>query len=367
MHLGLTSLLNFFRAHRSDEALVLGTVIGTEGSTYRKPGAMMLIAGDGTYRGLISGGCLEADLATHANAVFKDGETREVNYDMSHGDDFAWGLGLGCDGAVRLMLQKLEASHDFGFLKVLDAAWSDRKSGLLGLVIASNDPQYPRGLFALDCGSTLTCGDPHLLTTMQRHEGKVFSAGHDMRRRYWHEDQETAGGTIGLICIPVMPPPKLLVCGAGHDAVPVARLAAEMGWDCTIVDHRPAFARAERFPDACQVMLMQADDLCRQISLESIDAAVLMTHHLGHDRTYLSQVTEAAIPYIGLLGPRARRDRLLREIDAMDAVVHGPAGLDIGAEMPESIALAIIAEIHAHLNGRDGGRLAEKAAVAGAA
>ena len=103
MHLGLTSLLEFYRLHQSDAALVLGTVVATEGSTYRKPGAMMLIADNNQYRGLISGGCLEADLAAHARDVFADGKTRKVVYDMSEGDDFAWGLGLGCDGIIHLM------------------------------------------------------------------------------------------------------------------------------------------------------------------------------------------------------------------------------------------------------------------------
>ena len=156
-----------------------------------------------------------------------------------------------------------------------------------------------------------------------------------------------------------MPPPAILICGAGHDAVPVARLAAEMGWSCTIVDHRPGFARADRFPASCEVRVLQPSELSRQIALEEVDAAVLMTHHLGHDRSYLSQVVEASLSYIGLLGPRARRDRLLDEIGATGVHVHGPAGLDIGAEMPESIALAIIAEIHAFLNRRDGSMLTQ--------
>ncbi len=108
MHLGLTALLEFYRTHQSDEALVLGTVVATQGSTYRKPGAMMLIAADSSYRGLISGGCLEADLAAQARQVFADGKTRNVCYDMSEGDDFAWGLGLGCDGIIHLMLQRLD-------------------------------------------------------------------------------------------------------------------------------------------------------------------------------------------------------------------------------------------------------------------
>ena len=175
-----------------------------------------------------------------------------------------------------------------------------------------------------------------------------------MSRRYWADSIDTGSGTLELLLIPMMPPPALLICGAGHDAVPVARLATEMGWDCTIVDHRSGFARADRFPATCSVEVIQPAQLSQHIELDNLDAAILMTHHLGHDRSYLSQVVDASLPYIGLLGPRSRRDRLLSEIGAPLVHVHGPAGLDIGAEMPESIALAIIAEIHAFLNKRDG-------------
>jgi xanthine dehydrogenase accessory factor len=317
---------------------------------------MMLIAGDSSYRGLISGGCLEVDLAGHAKRVFADGKTRNVCYDMSEGDDFAWGLGLGCDGIIHLMLQRLD-SEQFGFLKTLDQAWQAKKNGLLSLVTSSSDPGFSAGDFALDCGADFCAGEAQLMKSLHSPEGSSFSGGHDMSRRYWQDAIDTKHGKVGLLLIPIMPPPAILICGAGHDAVPLARLAVEMGWHCTIVDHRPGFARSDRFPASCEIKILQPAELSTHIALPDVAAAVLMTHHLGHDRTYLSQVAEAAVPYIGLLGPRARRDRLLREIAVKNIHVHGPAGLDIGAEMPESIALAIIAEIHAFLNRRDGSML----------
>lgn len=359
MHLGLTALLEFYRSHRQDKSLVLGTVVDTTGSTYRKPGAMMLIAEDGSYRGLISGGCLEADLAAHAGEVFADGKVRNVCYDMSGGDDFAWGLGFGCDGIIHLMLQRLDSSAGFGFLDTLDQAWKMRRSGLLCLVTSSSSPNHSIGDFALNCGGEFSAGEPLLMKSMYTHEGVLFSSGHDMSRRYWQDSIQTGSGKAELLLIPIMPPPAILICGAGHDAVPVVRLATEMGWNCFVVDHRPGFARADRFPQNCKLKVLQPSELSRHIALEQIDAAVLMTHHLGHDRSYLSQVVKASIPYIGLLGPRARRDRLLSEIGAQQVHVHGPAGLNIGAEMPESIALAIVAEIHAFLNHRDGSMLTQ--------
>jgi len=354
MHLGLSSLLEFYRVHRTDGALVLGTVIATEGSTYRKPGAMMLIAADGSYHGLISGGCLESDLASHAEKIFADGKPRNVCYDMSHGDDFAWGLGLGCDGIIHLLLQRVEHGTGFGFFNTLDLAWKARSHGLLSLVTSSNDPNHPVGDYAIHCGDEFTAGDDVLMKSIHSPEGTTFSSGHDMSRRFWQDSISTDQGEVDILLIPIMPPPAVLICGAGHDALPVARLAVEMGWHTTIVDHRSGYARADRFPASCDIQVLQPEELSDQLGLDQIDAAVLMTHHLGHDRTYLSQVVAAEVSYIGLLGPRARRDRLLDEIGASDANVHGPAGLDIGAEMPESIALSIVAEIHAFLNQRDG-------------
>ena len=359
MHLGLSALLEFYRAHLADDALVLATVIATEGSTYRKPGAMMLIAADSSYHGLISGGCLEADLAAHAKEVFADGKTRNVCYDMSHGDDFDWGLGLGCDGVILLMLQRMEAKTGFGFLKTLDQALQAKSHGLLSLVTFSSDSGHLPGDFALRCGAEFSSGDPELMKSIHTVEGSSFSSGHDMSRRYWQDAMNTSHGSVDLLLIPIMPPPEILICGAGHDAIPVARLAVDMGWNCTIVDHRPGFALANRFPACCDVRLLQPVELAVHISLDRMDAAVVMTHHLGHDQQYLAQVVEASIAYIGLLGPRARRDRLLSEIGAADVHVYGPAGLDIGAEMPEAIALAIIAEIHAFLNRCDGTMLTQ--------
>ncbi len=356
MHLGLSSLLEFYREHRDDDSLVLGTVIATRGSTYRKVGAMMLISVDGSHCGLISGGCLEADLAQHARQVFVDGKTRKVTYDLSADADLIWGLGIGCDGVIELMLQRLEGDQGFGFLEALESARSARCSGVLALLISSSDPSHSIGEFALDCGKRFVAGDRRLL---QYTPG--LADAHDMTRRFWLENVHTKDGDLNTLFIPVTPPLALLICGAGIDAVPMARLATEMGWDCTLVDHRSGFASADRFPSACEVRLLQADALAAKIDLQCIDAVVIMSHNLGHDQRYLAQVVAAKIPYIGLLGPRARRDRLLSKINAANGVdglhVHGPAGLDIGAEMPESVALSIVAEIHACLNQRQGSEL----------
>ena len=219
MHLGISTLLKFYGEHRTDDALILGTVIATEGSTYRKPGAMMLIAADGSHRGLISGGCLESDLAQHAKQVFEDGETRKVTYDLSADADLVWGLGIGCDGVIELMLQRLERDQGFGFLDILESAWKARRDGVLGLAIASDDPDHQAGSFAFDCGGEFTSGDAELIKSIH-----IPSEIHDMSRRFWRESITTAQGKVDMLLVPVIPPPAPAGmwcrdrCGAGDQA-----------------------------------------------------------------------------------------------------------------------------------------------------
>lgn len=351
MHLGLDSLLKFYRAHREDDSLVLGTIISTEGSTYRKAGAMMLIALDGSYRGLISGGCLEADLAQHAKSVFAENRARIISYDLAAGDDQIWGLGIGCEGVIRLLLQRVDRDQGFGFLTALNQVWQTRRKGVLSLVTASSDPGFHAGCFFL-AANEISAGETKLSTETLPPV--------NLSRRFWEKRVETESGQVEILVLPINPPPALLICGAGIDALPVAELAITVGWDCIIVDHRSAFANPARFSAACKVQHLLPETLGKNIDLNQIDAVIIMSHNLGHDREYLAQVINADLAYIGLLGPRRRRDRLINEIGidkASTPHIHGPAGLDIGAEMPESIALSIISEIHASLNQRHGAKL----------
>jgi xanthine dehydrogenase accessory factor len=348
MHLGTPALLDFYRAHRHDDDLVLATIIATVGSTYRKPGAMMLIARDGTFEGLISGGCLEGDLLQHAAEVFASGTAKRVTYDMHADDDLVWSLGLGCDGVIHLLLQRLERSRSFGFLEQLELAQRLRRPVLLALATQS-DGAVPVGAHGcLDADGT-TEGDPLLL-------GVLAGPWPDWRFTTVRFGDDGAGEAIA---IHVPPAPRVLICGAGPDALPLARLLADLGWDTVVVDHRPAFANAERFPARCTVLQTRPESLAEVLEPASLDAAVIMSHHLENDSAYLGCLAPHAIPYIGVLGPRARRMRLVKLAGISGRTVFGPVGLDIGAELPASIALAVAAEIHAVLNKRDGKSLTE--------
>ena len=352
MHLGTPALLKFYRSHRDEDCLVLATIIATEGSTYRKPGAMMLINRDGSFEGLISGGCLEGDLLQRAAEVFASGTPARVTYDMHADDDLVWGMGLGCDGVIHLLLQRLEKTSQFGFLEQLQESHDSRNAVLVALV-TQTDGTVPVGAHGLLDRSDISSGAPELVNLLKGLSG----AWPDWRARIVRLHEDLAVESI-VVHMPLNP--RILVCGAGPDAVPLVAALAQLGWDIVVVDHRPAFVRADRFAPGCTVLQTRPERLGEACDLTTLDAAVIMSHNLEHDGAYLGCLAPLELAYLGVLGPAARRRRLAELAGFRKGRVYGPVGLDIGAELPASIALAVAAEIHAVLNGRRGGSLTEK-------
>jgi xanthine/CO dehydrogenase XdhC/CoxF family maturation factor len=349
MHLGTAALLKFFNQHRDDESLVLVTIIGTEGSTYRKPGAMMLISRDHQYVGMISGGCLEGDLLHHADEVFASGEARKVTYDMHAGDDLVWSLGIGCDGIIHLMLQKLNRQSDFAMLHWLMDAMQQRTPVIMALSVSAGD-DTPLGSMAMLSRAGQSMGNAQLV---EQATAATTNAWPDWR--YRHTD-------VDSLLVQILPQPCVLICGAGPDAVPVAAQFADLGWECIIADHRAGYADPRRFAEGCRTVVGRPEQLHLLVELEQVNAAVIMAHHLENDAAYLRQLAPhleegadaGSLQYLGVLGPAARRDKLREMAGCPDAEVRGPVGLDIGAELPEGIALSIAAEVHAALNRRNG-------------
>ncbi len=364
MHLGIPALLEFYRNNRNEESLVLATIIATEGSTYRKPGAMMLISAAGSFEGMISGGCLEGDLLHHAAKVFASGRAEFVTYDMHAGKDLVWSLGLGCDGVIHLMLQRLDRKDDFGFFRQLDTSQQARCASLLALT-TQEVPGLACGAFAMICHQTLQQGAswPSALNPIGV---PLLQSGLQAISEPWPEwrvnniTQTCEGSPVDVIQLNIPARTRVLICGAGPDAVPVARALRELDWEAVIVDHRPAFVKAERFPAGCEVTRSRPEKLADTVDLCDLDAVVIMSHHLESDAAYLASLHGLDIPYVGVLGPRARRDRLCAMTEWNGRPVKGPIGLDIGAELPQAIALSVAAEIHADLNHRDGRSLTDK-------
>jgi xanthine dehydrogenase accessory factor len=334
------------REHAAARAVALGVLLEVAGSTYRKPGALMLIASGGEYAGLLSGGCLEGDLAQHARGVIDTGTARIVRYDTRGPDDLLWGLGLGCEGAMQILLLRAGPAEGWQPLEHLGRAQVAHAATAIGIVAESADPRLPVGSLALPAGQE---GPPALRTAAVR--AALARASSDAQVA-WVEGPQ-AGWR--LFVLPLALPPRVLLLGAGPDAVPVTELAARLGWQLTLVDHRPAYALAARFPAAHRVVLSPAAGLSAAVELGQFSAVVVMSHHLPTDLVYLRALAHAPIPYVGLLGPAARRDKLLAQLgdDAAAALrprLHAPVGLPLGGRAPESLALAIVAEIHACLH-----------------
>ncbi|MBV6415689.1 MAG: putative xanthine dehydrogenase subunit A [Steroidobacteraceae bacterium] len=317
----LHRLLPFYAGARAAaEPLALAVVLRTAGSTYRKHGAWMLIARDGRFAGLLSGGCLEGDLREHAARVIETGVATIVSYDMRGPDDALWGLGSGCEGAMDVLLTRIGPAGHWQPLAAIDRAMAAGEPCSFGVVAQEHPGGRPLGAIVQDAGD-----DP------------------------------------GVFRVRVTPPPHVLLLGGGPDAQPVAELVRFLGWRLTVVDHRPVYAIPDRFPEGTHVIGCAADEMAAHCALARIDAAVVMSHHLDADRRYLEALARTTIPYVGLLGPQPRRERLLGELDPLAAAalrprLRAPIGLDIGANSPSTIALAIVAEIQSALAGHAGGR-----------
>jgi xanthine dehydrogenase accessory factor len=327
----------------------LATLVATAGSTYRKAGARMLIESDGRLVGLLSGGCLEQDLREHAVAVLAGGAARVVEYDMRGDEDLLYGIGAGCEGAMRILIERAgPGSAAAGALA--RAGTGTARGEAMAIAVIHGGPADALGTRAFAAG-----GEP---PRADRDAVLADACASALRTR-------TSGGLRwGAGPVPLeawieylAPPPRLLICGAGPDAEPLAAQLRALRWAVTLVDHRPAYAVAARFPGAT-VVHAAAAELATRLALDAFDAAVVMSHHLPSDALYLRALAASRVPYVGLLGPRPRRERLLAELGELAGLLvprlRGPVGLDIGAVTPEGIALAIAAELHAVVAGRGG-------------
>lgn len=348
--MSVADLKRFFDTHRGGGSLVLATVYETDGSTYSKAGARMLINAAGDFQGMLSGGCLEGDLAERASQVVETGDTQSVTYDMRGEDDVLWGLGVGCEGMMRIFLQPLTAASGYRpFPEIVSLLEGDR-SGAIATVVASRCADAsPGGTLLTDGNGAVGSGIPEPIGALLR---PLLDAALAESRTGLHEVAVGEQSVTVLISL-LEPPPRVLILGAGLDAEPVLRLCAGLGWRVTVQDHRQSYIDKGDFSLAERVHCLPAASVHAEVDLARFDAAIVMSHHLLTDREYLAQLADASLRYVGLLGPPKRRQRLIAELgEKTPARLHGPAGIDIGGRGPQSIALSIVAEMHRVLIGR---------------
>jgi len=351
----------------------LVTVTRTTGSVYRREGAKMVCRPDGELVGSISGGCLESDVYEVSVGVVEQNRPEIVTYDTNAENENVWGLGLGCNGTVEVLIEPLAWWRTPEGRGVFDAVTAHvdagRRCGIA--TVLSVDGKAPPGIQRLLLGEDGTTvgsqGSPADDLVLQRLREALGEHGPRLSRRITIADPT---GALEAFLDVLVPPTRLVVVGGGHDAIPLVRLAREVGFVVTLVDSRPQFATPERFPDADSVVCAQAEEFARLVPLAKGAAVVLMTHNYLRDREVLKQLltSTAEFLYLGALGPRVRTEQMLKDIQAAGvtlsperiAQVHTPIGLDLGADVPAEIALAVLAELLAVRNGRDAIPLRDK-------
>jgi len=325
----------------SDRTAVLATVVHVRGSAYRRPGARMLILGDGRRIGTISGGCLESDVIRKA-WWWTDGGASVRVFDNTV-EDAAFDLGLGCNGVITVLLERAADSRVQEMLDFLEERRAQRGGAVVATVVATTDDGDAIGDRVLFDGSEIVAGSEGCIAGQI---DEALRATYDERKsRLVHLDD------ADVFVEWVASPQRLFLFGGGHDAIPLANVAAMMGWSVTVADTRAAHLRPERFPEADRLFQIPASDDVSALGIGPEDAAILMTHSYPQDLALLPHLLAAQPRYLGLLGPRMRAERLFEEVggDVSAGNVHAPIGLDIGGDRPESIALSIAAEIQAVL------------------
>jgi xanthine/CO dehydrogenase XdhC/CoxF family maturation factor len=365
----MTELQRLFVAYDQHRAAgrpcALATVVEVLGSAYRRPGARMLVTDDGQLTGAISGGCLEGDARQRARRTIFQGEPALVTYDTRDEDDPRHGLGPGCQGVVRILLEPLDFQYAHNPLEILRSFARHPAPAVLATVFETDatGPKAVVGQRLLLAETGVVRGAPTLAAPLA--EAAHTTLVHGQSRIL---DIETDAGPVRALLEVLLPPLRLVVYGAGNDAQPLVHLAASLGWHITVVDGRPNLATVARFPEAAAVQIVPVRELENAVP-DPLAYHVLLSHNYAYDLAALQTLLDSPAPYIGLLGPRQKAQRLLEELDAAPAArvaalrerLHSPIGLDLGSETPEEIALCIVAEIQAQRSGRQAQQLRQRA------
>ena len=313
----------------------LGTVVQIKGSAYRRPGAKLLIEESGSTMGGVSGGCLEVDVREVGLTVIREGVARLRHYDTD--DRSVWGLGLGCDGSVDIFVQPATTRNaSLVTARLRDLLTGDESFAVTTVVAGPNGAGHALVVThgEVVAGST---EEPDFDHELAERSAELLDA---------RESKLYEVGTRRVFTDVYVPPPRLVIFGAGDDAIPLASHASHVGFRVAAVDHRQVYLTPERFPDATHLLQLRPEEPNGELPLGPTAYAVIKTHSLESDLQWVGRLLASEVPYIGVLGPRAHIDEILETFGAQARQrVFGPVGLDIGADGPEQIAVSIVAEI----------------------
>jgi len=356
----------FDQSQSAGKQSALATVVQVEGSSYRSPGARMLITEDGALTGAISGGCLEGDALKKAQLVMFQQQSMVVTYDTTDDDDSKFGVGLGCNGIIHVLIEPIHTDKEHHPISLLKNCLKDRNDRVLITLFDLKNKRAPQLGTCLIWDRNATTGSweglEELKASILADAGEALTRGNSLIKTYPGKNPITV--FIELIRAPV----SLVIVGAGNDAIPLVDLAHILGWEITLVDGRANYASRDRFPKVKDILLSKPEKVVDSLSLDHRTVMVLMTHNYNYELTVLKQLLPLQIPYLGVLGPKKKLMKMLEAVKNEGIAlmeedlskIFGPVGLDIVAEAPEEIALALLAEIKAVLEGKKGTFLREK-------
>jgi xanthine dehydrogenase accessory factor len=347
------------------EKMALATIVSVRGSTYRRPGARLLVRGSGELIGNISGGCIDGDVQELAREVLGGGEARLVDFDLTAEDEAVWGWGLGCNGAMELFIEPaeqavavagelrraLEEEREISVVTVLGSSVEGVERGARLLVHPGGRRERTLGDAATDAAATAAATE-------------ALARGASIK-----EDIAVGDRVVTAFVEVLEPSPRLLICGAGQDAIPLVRFAAALGWRPVVIDDRERFLTKERFPEASRfIPLARPLEAAAAAGADRRSFVLVMTHNYLRDKDYVRSFLGTDVAYLGSLGPRKRLDSVLTDLEKEGVVpseedlekIYAPAGLDIGAEGPEEVAWSIMSEVMAVRSGRKAGFLRDR-------
>lgn len=354
----------FKEALQQGRQTALATVVHVEGSSYRRPGARMLVEDNGRMTGAISGGCLEGDALRKALLAINQNQNKLVTYNTLDEDDVTLGVQLGCNGIVHILFEPINTNNANNPIALLENCLQQRKNSVLVTLFSleNYNGHQPGTCFFYD-GETVkqSISNESLQQELESDAAIVLDTKSSLLKQYTHQKLT---GFVELI----EPLVSLIIAGAGNDVFPLVDMAAVLGWQTTIIDGRSTHANRQRFPTVHHLIVSKPEDAIKQITLDERTVFVLMTHNYNYDLAMLGWLLQENCIYIGILGPKKKLHRMLSELEEKGQVIsqeqkmmlYGPTGLDIGAEAAEEIALSVLSEIKAVLAKRGGTSLRDR-------
>lgn len=359
----LTAVAQF---KQSGQRAAIATVVKTSGSVYRRPGARMLLTETGELIGAVSGGCLEKDVFERSQPFLLENQPPiVVTYDTTASEDLIWGLGLGCNGVVQVLIESIQSLSVSNSLELIDTCFRQQEIGAIATIFQVegeiNIPISSRVLLKSDGTIWHEIPDCFLLEKLWQEIDRALSENRTQIVSYSLEN-----GIVEALIEVIQPPVSLLIFGAGSDVIPLVQFAKQLGWHVTVIDPRSSQFTPDRFPPVDRFIACKPEDLSAQITLTEQTIAVIMTHHYLQDQRLLRVLLPLPLQYLGILGPKQRTQQLLENLRDEGIVpnssdsLYSPIGLDLGAESSAEIALAIVAEIQAVVANRSGGFLRDR-------